>query len=152
MYLAIFELPGAEFALRRCLKVRRGVDLRDMRASGVRFVIAFTTPDGSFCTTGADSDEVTGKESALIVALYQGKMTYGEFAQKRYEFARDGIAAEREFRQATLIGDQQRAVQAQQLAQQNFQNRLAVWSAYIQAVNSRPPQTNIHVEQNVTVR
>jgi hypothetical protein len=49
------------------------------------------------------------------------------------------------------MADQQRAVQAQQLAQQNFQNTLATWSVYLQAVNSRPPQTNIHVEQNVTV-
>jgi len=94
-------------------------------------------------------DEVQGKVSALIVALYQGKVTYGEFAQKRYEFGRDGAAAEREFRQATLIADQQRAIEAQQLAQQRFQNTLAVWSTYLQAVNSRPPQ--IHVEQNVTI-
>jgi hypothetical protein len=47
------------------------------------------------------------------------------------------------------MADQLRAVQAQQLAQQNFQNRLAAWSVYLQAVNSRPP--NIHVEQNLTV-
>lgn len=99
----------------------------------------------------AFGDEIAGKVSALIVALYQGKLTYGEFAQKRYEFGRDGAAAEREFRQATLIADQQRAMQAQQLAQQAFQNKLAAWSVYLQAVNSRPAQTSIHVEQNVTV-
>jgi len=57
MNLTIFELPGAELALRRCLKLRRGVDPRDMRTPDVRFVIAFTTPDGSFCTAGADSEE-----------------------------------------------------------------------------------------------
>lgn len=96
-------------------------------------------------------DEVVGKVSALIVALYQGKLTYGEFAQRRYEFARDGAAAEREYRQATLIADQQRAMQAEQLAQQNFQNKLAAWSTYIQAVNSRPSQTVVNVNQNVTV-
>jgi hypothetical protein len=56
----------------------------------------------------AFGDEITGKVSALIVALYQRKLTYGEFAQKRYEFSRDGAAAEREFRQAALIADQQR--------------------------------------------
>jgi len=95
--------------------------------------------------------EVTGKVSALIVALYQRKMTYGEFAQKRYEIGRDGADAEREYRQAVLMSDQQLAIQAQQLAQQNFQNKLAVWSAYLQAVNSRQPQTVVHVEQSVIV-
>jgi hypothetical protein len=86
-------------------------------------------------------DEVTAKVSALIVAWYQRKMTYGEFAQKRYEFSRDGAAAEREYRQATLNADQQLAMQAQQLAQQNFQNKLTAWSTYLQAVNARQPQT-----------
>ena len=100
----------------------------------------------------AFGDEVAGKVSALIVALYQGKLTYGEFAQKRYEFGRDGAAAEREFRQATLISDQQRAIQAQQIAQQSFQNRLLAWSAYLQAVNSRAPQTQIQMQQNVTIQ
>jgi hypothetical protein len=106
---------------------------------------AFIEQDASF------ANEITGKVSALIVALYQGRLTYGEFAQKRYEFGRDGTAAEREFRQATLIQDQQRAMQAEQLAQQNFQNKVAAWSVYLQAVNSRPAQTNVHVEQNVNV-
>jgi hypothetical protein len=99
----------------------------------------------------AFGDEIAGKVSALIVALYQGKVTYGEFAEKRYEFSRDGAAAEREFRQAALIADQQRGIQAEQLAQQNFQNKLMIWSTYLQAVNSRPPQTNVRVEQNVTI-
>jgi hypothetical protein len=86
-------------------------------------------------------DKVTAKVSALIVARYQRKMTYAEFAQKRYEFSRDGAAAELEYRQATLNADQQLAMQAQQLAQQNFQNKLTAWSTYLQAVNARQPQT-----------
>jgi len=57
MYLAIFELPGAERALRRCLDFRGGVDPREMRTSSARFVVAFTTQHGDFCTAGADSDE-----------------------------------------------------------------------------------------------
>jgi hypothetical protein len=99
----------------------------------------------------AFADEVAAKVSLLIVALYQEKMTYGEFAQKRYEFGRDGAAAEREYRQAVLGADQQLAIQQQQLAQQNFQNKLAAWSTYIQAVNARQPQSAIRVEQNVTI-
>jgi len=85
----------------------------------------------------AFADEITGKLSALIVALYQGKLASGEFAQKRYELYRDGVAAQREFLKATAIADQQRAVQAQELAQQRFQNTLATWSMYLHAVNCR---------------
>jgi len=44
--------------------------------------------------------------SELIVAVYQAKLTYGEFAQKRYEIARDTPAAERQYREAVLIADQ----------------------------------------------
>jgi len=99
----------------------------------------------------AFGDEITGQVSALIVALYQGRMTYGEFAQKRYEIGRDGADAERAYRQASLMSNMQLAIQAQQLAQQNFQNKMAAWSAYIQTVNARKPQTVVHVEQNVTI-
>jgi hypothetical protein len=99
----------------------------------------------------AFADEIAGKISALIIALYQGKLTYGEFAQKRHEIDRDGAAAEREFRQATLVEDPQRALQAQQLALQNFQLKITAWSTDIQAINSRAPQTTAHVQQNAGV-
>jgi hypothetical protein len=127
-----------------CLARQRSVPR--VPASATAMQAAVLEQDAAF------GEEVAGKVSALIVALYQGKLTYGEFAQKRYEFGREGAAAEREFRQATLMSDQQRAIQAQQLAQQNFQNRLLAWSTYIQAVNSRPPQTQIQMQQNVTIQ
>jgi len=88
----------------------------------------------------AFADQIAGKIGALTVALYQDKLTYGEFAQKRYDFARDGAAAEREFRQATLISDPQRAMQAEQLALQNFQLMLAGWNTYLQSVSARAPR------------
>ncbi len=127
-----------------CLERQRAVPRIPPSATPLQ--VAFIQQDAAF------SDEVAGKVSALIVALYHGKLKYGEFAEKRYEFSRDGGAAEREFRQAALISDQQRAAQAQQLAQQNFQNRLLVWSMYIQAVDARPPQTDVRVQQNVTIQ
>ena len=127
-----------------CLARQRS--LSRVPASATAMQATFIEQDAAF------GDEVSGKVSALIVALYQGKLTYGEFAQKRYEFGRDGATAEREFRQATLMSDQQRAIQAQQLAQQNFQNRLLAWSTYLQAVNSRAPQTEIQMQQNVTIQ
>jgi hypothetical protein len=95
-----------------------------------------------------DASERVGE---MIVALYQQKLTYGEFAQKRYEIGRDTVAAELAFRQAALDTDQQRKLQAQQLAQQQFANKLAAWSAYVQAVNASQPQT-VRVEGTIRVQ
>jgi hypothetical protein len=92
-----------------------------------------------------------GRVSELIVTLYQAKLTYGEFAQKRYEITRDATAAERQFREASLIADQQRQAQTQQLAQQQFQNNLMAWTAYVQSVNARQPQT-VRLEGSVGIK
>jgi hypothetical protein len=73
----------------------------------------------------------------LILALSQQKLTYGEFAQKRYWLSNEGVAAERAYRQSVMDRDEQRQLQAQQ----QFANALAVWGNYIQAVNARPPRT-----------
>ncbi len=86
----------------------------------------------------------------LILALYQQKLTYGEFAHKRYEIGRDAAAAELAFRQSALDQDQQRQMQAQQMAQQQFANQLAAWSTYMQAVNARQPQT-VHIDGAIRV-
>jgi hypothetical protein len=94
--------------------------------------------------------EANGRVSSLIVALYQAKLTYGEFAQRRYEITRDAAAAERQFRAAALIADRERQIQAQQLAQQQFQNNLIAWSTYMQAVNARQPQT-VHLTGTVGI-
>jgi len=96
---------------------------------------ALVQQDRSFGT------EVAGRVGELIVALYEGKLTYGEFAHKRYEIGRDGAAAERQFRAAALVADHERQLQEQQLAQQQFQNNLLAWSSYMQAVNARQPDT-----------
>jgi len=87
----------------------------------------------------------------LIVALYQQKLTYGEFARKRYEITRDAADAERRYRESTQLADQQQRMQAQQLAQQQFANSLAAWSTYMQAVNARQPQT-VHVNGTIVVQ
>jgi hypothetical protein len=94
-------------------------------------------------------DEAFGRVGEIIIALYQAKMTYGEFAQKRYELIRSAAQAQRQFREAKLIAGQQRQAQAQQLAQQQFQNSLTAWSSYVQAVSIRQPQT-IHLQANCT--
>jgi len=107
--------------------------------SGNDLQAAVIQQDRSFAT------EVAGGIGELIIALYEGKLTYGEFAQKRYEIGRDGAAAERQFRAAALIADHERQLQEQQLAQEQFQNNLLAWSAYMQAVNTRQPDT-VHLD------
>ncbi len=81
------------------------------------------------------------KVGELIVALYQQKLTYGEFAQKRYEIGRDSTAALLAFRQSTLERDQAHQLQVQELAQQEFAARMTAWGKYMESVNARQPQT-----------
>ncbi len=92
--------------------------------------------------------EGSARVGELIVALYHSKLTYGEFAQKRYEIGKSVAAAQRQFLETALMQDQQRQMQAQQSAQQQVQNNLVAWSTYMQAVNARQPQT-VHIDGSV---
>ena len=87
----------------------------------------------------------------LIVSLYQLKLTYGEFARKRYEITHASAEAERQYRQSTQLADQQQRIQAQHLAQQQFQNNLVAWSTYMQAENARQPQT-VHLDGTIRIQ
>lgn len=93
--------------------------------------------------------QVTSRVGELIVALYQSKLTYGEFAQKRYEMVSNIQASERDYRSSVLLSDRDAQFKAQQLAQQQQSNNLAAWSTYMQSVNSRQPQT-VHLQTNCT--
>ncbi len=93
--------------------------------------------------------QLTASISDLIVALYQQKLTYGEFAQKRYEITKSMMTAEREFRRATLLADRDIQLKQTELAQQQAQNNLIAWSAYMNTVNARQPQT-IRLQSNCT--
>jgi hypothetical protein len=75
----------------------------------------------------------------LIVALYQQKVTYAEFAQKRYEVTRNANAAERSFRQSAALQDEQRRVEAQRTAQRQAADDRIDWTAYIRAIDARAP-------------
>jgi hypothetical protein len=135
----------ARWAMIRDECIKRNDAASNIPPSATPLQLAFLQQDRAF------GKEASGRVSQLIVALYQQKLTYGEFAQKRYEISREAAVAERQFRQATLLADQQRQVQAQQLAQQQFQNNLIAWSAYMQAVSARQPQT-VHIDGSVRVR
>lgn len=60
----------------------------------------------------------------LIVELYQQKLTYSEFAQKRYGIERDGNAAKLKSLQATLLENQVRQAKAKQLDQERLNKQL----------------------------
>lgn len=85
--------------------------------------------------------EAEAKVGELVVALYQQKLTYGEFAQRRYAISTAAASGARQYREARLLEDQDRKLQAQQLANQQFANSLNAWTNYMQAVNARQPQT-----------
>lgn len=73
----------------------------------------------------------------LIVALYEQKLTYGEFARKRHEIGSQLAQTLRDIDRSAVVHDEQLRAQAQALFAQNLQ----AWAAYMQAVNSRAPQT-----------
>jgi hypothetical protein len=80
------------------------------------------------------------------------KLTYGEFAQRRYEISKAATSAQRQYRETKLIEDQQRQIQAQQAANEQFNNTLIAWANYMQWVNARQPQmvrlNSIHCTSN----
>jgi hypothetical protein len=135
----------ARWATLRDECLRRSDALSGIPPTASAMQVAFLQQSRSFYKQAAAST------SDLIVALYQQKLTYGEFGRKRYEIGKDAAAAELAFRQAALDNDQQRQMQAQQLAQQQSANNLAAWSAYIQAVNARQPQT-VHIDGTIRLQ
>jgi hypothetical protein len=124
--------------------VRRGDAISNIPPGANAMTVAFKQKQRSFYT------EAEAGVGELVVALYHAKLTYGEFAKKRYEVSRYAVDAEQQYREAMVIADQQRQQQAQLAAQQQFQNNLALWSTYMQSVNARQPQT-VHIDGSVRV-
>jgi hypothetical protein len=73
----------------------------------------------------------------LILALYQQKLTYGEFAQKQYEFCRDAQAAENTFTRAIIDRDDDQEHQAKE----QYAKVVEGWTHYILEINARQPRT-----------
>ncbi len=76
----------------------------------------------------------------LIRALYYQELTYGEFAQKRYEFNRE--AAEL----CAAIGDSRAAADVSGLgrALRNFLYLRSSWNTYLRRLNTRQPRA-VHI-------
>jgi hypothetical protein len=82
------------------------------------------------------------KVGQLIVALYQGKLTYAEFAQKRYEISKATMDSFREFQHEAEAEHRQHQIEDEQLAQVRFQRVLAGFNAYLDTVNRRTPSVS----------
>jgi hypothetical protein len=90
------------------------------------------------------------KVGELIVLLYQQKLTYGEFAKKRFDIGRDAADAERRYRQSVQIADRAMQMEQLRLLEQNFQANMAAWTSYVQSVNARRP-LNVHLDGTLTI-
>jgi hypothetical protein len=90
--------------------------------------------------------EANARVGDLIVALYQQRLTYAEFAHRRYEILHDANVAETAFAQAVL----EKNAELQLQAKQQFANSLAAWASYMQAVNARQPQT-VYIQGSIQV-
>jgi hypothetical protein len=123
-----------------CVKRAHGVNVVPPNATSMD--VTYIQQEQAYTT------EAEGRVSELIVALYQQKLTYGEFAQRRYEIGKAASDAQRRYREARLLQDQDRQLQAQQVANQQFANNLNAWANYMQAVNARQPQT-VHLSTSL---
>lgn len=65
------------------------------------------------------------KVDELVVSLYQGKLTFGEFAQKRAEFSRQIASAGRDFHASLLLADRDMQIRRQQIAEQQLATSLS---------------------------
>jgi hypothetical protein len=138
--LDVFPTPAerpliAKWAYLRddCVKRARAIEIVPPKANALD--VAFIRQQEAFAI-GLDASV-----SQLIVALYQMKLTYGEFAQRRYDMGKAAADAQRQYRETSLINDQQRKLQAQQVASEQYANSLSATANYIQAVNARRPRT-----------
>jgi hypothetical protein len=127
------ELPViAKWASMRDICIQRANAFRTVPSS------ANPTERQQFQQQMAIGQEYSAHVGQLIVFLYKQKITYGELANREYDFSRDAMAAETALTQAIVARDEDR----QSAVQQQFAVVLKGWNAYIQEVGSRQPHTN----------
>jgi hypothetical protein len=109
-----------------------------------RFAIPRTLPAGENAIEAASLQQMfalskifQSSVNQLIRALYYQELTYGEFARKRYEFARDAAALSSAMREAEQGADQ---AQLRHNLQDLWYLRFS-WNAYLRRVNARQPGT-----------
>jgi hypothetical protein len=77
----------------------------------------------------------------LIQALYEQKLTYGEFAIKRYEFTRDAAALNAAINE---VGLKERNGSGLVETEQQLSHTIADWKTFVAAVKARRPRS-VHV-------
>lgn len=112
------------------------------RSSAINFVPPGANPlaDNYLRQDASFQKQAESGVGDLIVSLYQSKLTYGEFAKKRFEIGKAASDAQRQYRESRLINDERRQRQAQQIADVQYQRNMMIWSNYMQSLNARQPR------------
>lgn len=132
---ADFPTEPERAAIARWAEIRDACSRREAaapEAEGSALTAAQLRADRKFA---ADAE---AQIALLVVALYQLKMSYGEFAQKRFEIGRAADAARIQYREAAQSQDWARRFQMEQAVVSRMQNNLTEWALYTQSVNARP--------------
>ncbi|GIL38154.1 hypothetical protein TMPK1_03910 [Rhodospirillales bacterium TMPK1] len=82
---------------------------------------------------GSFIDSSVQQTTVLAAALYNGKITYAEFAKQRGEATAAAGTAQQSWVEATRIADQQRRLQEQQLAEQRYANWELSYANFLRA-------------------
>lgn len=76
----------------------------------------------------------THQLNLLVLALYQGRITYGQFAAQQTEVRNTLIDTKLEYIKAMKEQDYNKRMQESALAEQQFQNRQQAWGTFLQGV------------------
>jgi hypothetical protein len=76
----------------------------------------------------------------LIVALYEKKITYSEFAKKRTDFSTASANADRDYIKAMQEQNYQRRMEQAKLAQEQFANQQRAWAQFFQGLQAMQPR------------
>ena len=142
-----YPTQAEKVAIAKWAKMRESCVSREINASeqtpksGNALQDAFAEKSKSY------AQQINAQVGALIVALYQSKVTYGEFAQKRYEMVAAIVNAQQDYKAALLQQDRDLQMKAEQVALQKQQNNILAWSTYMQSVNARQPQAQVQTIQ-----
>lgn len=126
--------------------IARWASIRDVcirRANAIRVTPSSANPKEvmDFQEQMSIGREFSAHVGELILMLYQQKLTYGEFAQKQYEFGRDTLAGELAFTKAVIERDDDRREEGEQQAKHQFADVVKGWTNYLESVNARQPKT-----------
>lgn len=77
----------------------------------------------------------------LTIALPLQKLTYGEFAQRRYQINAAAVDAAWRYSATLTIPDKSLQFLARRRVKQQFSDKMDAWDSYMRSVDARPPRT-----------